>query len=118
MLIVSTINLRLKHLKNESNEELTYAFMMGAVPKSPKINVKMFKWSDLKTYSACLIALILSMMISAYCVHRTSSAVMFPLRQLNMRMTEILQDEKLDSATLDSQSEKCKEIRNLQDQFS
>ena len=94
--------------------------MMGAVPKETIIEVTLFKWGDLKLYSFCLVALILSLLMSAYCVHKTSSAVIFPLRQLNMRMTEILKDEHLDAASLDSNdsSGKCLEIRNLQDQFS
>jgi len=112
VLVVTPIFLRLSISKPE---ETTYAFMMGAVPKETIIEVTLFKWNDLKLYSFCLIALILSLLMSTYCVHKTSSAVIFPLRQLNMRMTEILKDEHLDAASLDSNnsSGKCLEIRNL-----
>lgn len=85
--VVTPIFLRLSQSKQE---ETTYAFMMGAVHKETIIEVTLFHWSDLKLYGACMIALIFSLLMSAFCVHKTSSAVIFPLRQLNMRMTEIL----------------------------
>ena len=78
----------------------TYAFMMGAVPEETIIEVALYQSSDLKLYLACGLALFLSLLLSTYCVHKTSFAVIFPLRKLNMRMTEILQDEHLDAVSL------------------
>ena len=91
----------------------TYAFMMGAVPEETIIEVALYQSSDLKLYLACGLALFLSLLLSTYCVHKTSFAVIFPLRKLNMRMTEILQDEHLDAVSLDNESGQCKEISNL-----
>jgi len=96
--VITPIFLRFSLSKQE---ETTYAFMMGAVPKETIIDVTLFHWSDLKLYSVCVIALIFSLLLSAFCVHKTSSAVIFPVRQLNMRMTEILSDENLDAVSLD-----------------
>lgn len=96
-----------------------YTFLMGAVPKKTTIEVTMFQWGDLKFYGPCFAAVVFSMLLSTCCVLETSNAVINPLRQLNMRMTEILQDESLEVVSLDNHStDRCREIKSLQDHFS
>lgn len=85
------------------------------MPKPIDIDIGLFDISDLKYYSAMLVALVLSLLLSAYCVFQTSHAVIKPLRILNMRMNEILQEENYNEVSLDSSGGTCKEIKNLQD---
>ena len=87
---MSPIYLDLKNNNGTEETQNTYAFMMGAVPEETIIEVALYQSSDLKLYLACGLALFLSLLLSTYCVHKTSFAVIFPLRKLNMRMTEIL----------------------------
>lgn len=91
-LVVSPIYVNLEGHIGTEDKPNTYAFMMGAVPKETIIEVALYQSSDLTLYLACGLALFLSLLLSTYCVHKTSFAVIFPLRKLNMRMTEILQD--------------------------
>ena len=88
------------------------------MPKDSIIEVKVFEWSDIKYYSAILLTLIISLLLSTYCVFQTSHAVIKPLRVLNMRMNEILQDDNYDQSALEGQSGGCEEIAKLQAQFS
>ena len=74
--------------------------------------------SDLKYYSAIVACLIVSLFLSTYCVFQTSHAVIKPLRVLNMRMTEILQEDNYNEVQLDSSSGQCREIKDLQKKFS
>ena len=72
-LIVAPIYLSLKDEVIDSEgeqieESRTYSFYMGVVPKETTIEVKSFEWSDLKYYAAILVTLVLSLMLSTYCV--------------------------------------------------
>ena len=70
-------------------------------------------------YALCLLALIVSLCCSTYCVYETSKAVINPLSQLNMRMTEILQDD-INAVSLDTGDAEGKsaDIKSLQEKFS
>ena len=59
---------------------------------------------DLKYYGAIFVTLIVSLLLSTYCVFQTSHTVIKPLRILNMRMNEILQEDNYDAVSLDSSS--------------
>ena len=72
----------------------------------------------MKYYSAIAACLIFSLLLSTYCVNQTSSAVIKPLRILNMRMNEILQEDNYNEVQLDCSSGQCKEIKDLQKKFS
>lgn len=78
-------------ISDQENAERTVAFYIGVVPKEQKINVNVFELSDLKYYGSVAAVLIVSLILSTYCVFQTSHAVIKPLRILNMRMNEILQ---------------------------
>ena len=67
-----------------------YIFYMGVVSKEVPINVQVFEPRDLLYYGAIFTILVLSLLLSTYCVFQTSHAVIKPLRALNMRMNEIL----------------------------
>ena len=71
----------------------------------------------MKYYGSILVTLILSLLLSTYCIFQTSNAVLKPLRVLNMRMNEILQDDNFDEVSL-GQGGGCEEIAKLQAQFS
>ena len=77
------------------------------------IVVKAFEWKDMKYYSAIFVTLILSLVLSTYCVFQTSHAVIKPLRVLNMRMSEILQEDNNAEVALEGQSDGCEEIAKL-----
>ena len=64
--------------------------------------------------------MILSFLLSIYCVFQTSHTVVRPLRVLNARMNEILQSNNLNDALTPNQNdeETCREIKELQEQFS
>lgn len=51
-----------------SGESRQYQFYIGVVPKEIPINVKNFELSDLKYYGAILATLIVSLLLSTYCV--------------------------------------------------
>ena len=78
----------------------------------------MFTLEDLKFYAIIVATLVLSLLLSTYCVFQTSHAVIKPLRILNQRMNEILKANNYNELGLDSSSGKCQEIRELQVQFS
>ena len=70
-----------------------YKFYIAVVPQEIPIDVKNFEVSDLRYYAAIFVTLVISLLLSTYCVFQTSHAVIKPLRILNMRMNEILQDD-------------------------
>ena len=96
-----------------TGDNRTYSFYLGVVPKEIEIEVKVFEAGDLIYYGAILVTLIMSLLLSTYCVFQTSHAVIKPLRVLNMRMNEILQSGDYSEVHLDSNSGKCKEIKLL-----
>ena len=95
-----------------------YEYYIGIIPQEQTIEVQVFEISDLRYYSAIVATLVLSLLASTYCVFQTSSAVIKPLANLNQRMNEILQEDNFNDFNLDSKDGKCKEIMDLQDQFS
>lgn len=121
-LIVAPILIQIKDTQGLDDEELhnsrTYQFYLGVVLESFTIEVNMFEVSQLVTFSIIIITLILSLCLSTYCVFQTSHHVIKPLRILNTRMMEILQQDNYDSVNLDSKVGTCKEISDLQEQFN
>ena len=113
-LIVSPIYLSLQDTKDTSSESRTYSFYVAVVPEETTIQVEVFEMSDLKYYGAIFLVLILSLLLSTYCVFQTSHAVIKPLRILNTRMNEIMQEGNYNEVNLDDSSGKCKEINSLQ----
>ena len=116
-LIVSPVYLSLEDfnsVRSGGNAPRSYSFYVGVVPVPTVVPVKSFEWSDFKYYAAILCTLVLSLLLSTYCVFQTSHAVIKPLRILNMRMNEILQADNYNEVHLDSSSGKCKEIKGLQ----
>ena len=65
-LIVAPIYLTLD--SGQGTGERTYCFYLGVVPKRLVINVKAFAMSDIKYYGAIFIGLVLSLLLSTYCV--------------------------------------------------
>ena len=115
-LIVAPVFLSLEDTQGfDGDYPRTYCFYVGVVPTQTEVDVSPFELSDLKYYAAILVTLVLSLILSTYCVFQTSHAVIKPLRVLNMRMNEILQEENYNEVSLDTSSGKCKEIKNLQD---
>ena len=92
---------------------------MGAVLPEIVIEVTLITPLDIVYYTLCIVALIMSLCCSTFCVYQTSKAVINPLSQLNMRMTEILQDD-INAVSLDNDDAegKCSDIKNLQEKFS
>ena len=74
------------------------------MPRDESVDVKVFMLEDLKYYGAIFVTLIVSLLLSTYCVFQTSHTVIKPLRILNMRMNEILQEDNYDAVSLDSSS--------------
>ena len=101
-LIVAPIFLSLNDESVDS--ERTFCFYLGLVPKDESVDVKVFMLEDLKYYGAIFVTLIVSLLLSTYCVFQTSHTVIKPLRILNMRMNEILQEDNYDAVSLDSSS--------------
>ena len=91
----------------------TYVFYTGVVLAKFSITVSVFEVNDLIYYSLIAAALVLSLLLSTYCVFQTSHQVIRPLRILNTRMNEILQEDNYDSLDLDGLGGKCKEISDL-----
>ena len=120
-MVVAPIRLQLKDLSSNLSKDTsrTSIFLMGAVPKEIVISVKLVTTLDIVYYALCLSALIVSLCCSTYCVYKTSKAVINPLSQLNMRMTEILQDD-INAVSLDTGDGegKCADIKSLQEKFS
>lgn len=77
-----------------------------------------FEPKDLIFYGTIFVCLVIALLASTVCVFQTSHAVIKPLRVLNMRMTEILQGDSYDQINLEGSSAGCKEIGDLQTQFS
>ena len=94
----------------------TSVFLIGVVPQEIVISVRLVTSDDIIYYVFCLVALIISLCISSYCVYETSKAVINPLTHLNMRMTEILHDD-INAVSLDAEG-KCSDIKSLQERFS
>lgn len=120
-MVVSPIMLQLKDLSKLSTTDYNRSsiFLMGAIPTDIVINVQLFTPEDIVIYSLCMIALLVSLCCSIYCVFQTSKAVIKPLSQLNMRMTEILHDD-INAVSLDNGDAegKCADIKRLQEKFS
>ena len=87
-LIFAPIKVSLAHTSvddyaEEINEERTISFYIGVVPLTQKVSVDVFTLEDLKFYAMIVATLILSLLLSTYCVFQTSHAVIKPLRILN-----------------------------------
>ena len=83
------------------------------MPIDEVIDLKAFEWSDMKFYGSVFVILVVSLMLSTYCIFQTSHAVIKPLRVLNQRMNEILQAENFDEVQLDGHEGQCQEISAL-----
>ena len=57
-----------------------------------------------------------SLLLAVFCVYKTSDAVIKPLRVLNKRMSEMLQEENYNEVNFDMSSS-CQEIGKLQNDF-
>ena len=91
----------------------TYVFIIGVVPKVTNFEVNSFQLKDLWYYSGILATLGTSLLLTTCCVFQTSHAVIKPLRVLNTRMKEILQDDNYNEVSMNSEDSKCREIRDL-----
>lgn len=88
---VSLSDITEEMIQAEQKAERTVSYYIGVVPQEQKINVEVFQPSDLINYAIIVATLVLSLILSTYCVFQTSHAVIKPLRILNTRMNEILQ---------------------------
>lgn len=73
--------------------EDSYAFLIGVVPTVESFNVKFFQSKDLWYYVIIVTTLIASLFLTTCCVFQTSHAIIKPLRVLNTRMNEILEED-------------------------
>ena len=82
---------------------------------------KLAELKDLWIYSGYFVLITFSISLSVYFVFQTSHAVIRPLRTLNLRMIEVIEQENINEGDFGGQDDdtetSCKEILNLQDQF-
>lgn len=119
-LIVAPIFLSLgdADLKSGSTSERTNTLFLGVVPSNTKVQVDVFKPSDLKFYALIVVSLALSLLLATIFLYQTVHAIIKPLRVLNTRMNEILKADNYNECDFNTGLSQCKEIKNLQDQFS
>ena len=72
-LIFAPIKVSLAHTSvddyaEEINEERTISFYIGVIPLQQKVSVDVFTLEDLKFYALIVATLILSLLLSTYCV--------------------------------------------------
>ena len=103
-LIVAPIFLSLgdADVKSGSTSERTNTLLIGVVPSNIKVQVDVFKPSDLKFYAAIVVTLAVSLLLATIFLYQTAHAIIKPLRVLNTRMNEILKAENYNGVDFDT----------------
>ena len=90
------------NVKSGSTGERTNSLFLGVVPSNTKVQVDVFKLSDLKFYAAIVITLALTLFLATICLYQTAHAIIKPLRVLNTRMNEILKADNYNEVDFDT----------------